>query len=120
MRQDIEKDGTAGLPDLLGFGRSDHAYALESGRCWRTIVFCPVSHRFGYVLARRRHGRPQEHDKRAPDEPVSDGCHDFLVTRSLLMGCFSRRATEAITQKVIGLRLSCSHPSVQFAIQMLI
>src|SRR5262249_28319575 len=88
MRQHIEKDGAARLPDLLGFGCSDYACALESGRCWRPVVFCPVSLRFEYVLARRKHGRPQEHNERAPDETAGDSCHGFSVTRTLLMGCF--------------------------------
>jgi hypothetical protein len=89
-RQDIEKDGAARLPDLLGFGRSDHARALESGRCWRAVVFCPISLRFGYVLARRGHGCPQEHDERAADETAGDSCcHGFLVTRSLPDGLIS-------------------------------
>ena len=82
----VEVGAHPGLPDLLGFGRSDHACALESSRCWRAVVFCPISLRFGYVLARRGHGGPQEHDERAPDETAGDGCHGFLVTRSLLMG----------------------------------
>src|SRR5262249_35917149 len=88
IRQDIEKDGAGRLPDLLGFGRSDHARALESGRCRRTIVFCPVSLRFGYVLARRRDRRPKEDDKRAADETAGDGCHGFLVKGVFLMGRF--------------------------------
>ena len=79
MRQDIEKYGVTPLPDLLGFGRSDDACARESGRCWRAIVFCPVSLRLGHVLARHGHGRPQEHDKRAPDETAGDGYHGFFV-----------------------------------------
>src|SRR5262245_41022761 len=103
MRQHIEKDGAARLPDLLGFGCSDYACALESGRCWRPVVFCPVSLRFEYVLARRGHGRPQEHNERAPDE-TAGSCHGFFHKDSSDGLIFSRRATDVIIQKkVIGL-----------------